>query len=50
MPGNLLARIPLFSDLPVEELEKLVSTLDTQELESERSSFTKAIPESTSTL
>ncbi len=34
MPANLLARIPLFSDLPVEELERLVSTLDTKEMES----------------
>lgn len=34
MPVNLLARIPLFADLPAEELEKLVSTLDTKEMES----------------
>jgi phosphoserine phosphatase RsbU/P len=34
MPANLLARIPLFADLPVEELERLVSTLDTKEMES----------------
>lgn len=32
MSANLLAKIPLFADLPVDELERLVSALDTREL------------------
>ncbi len=33
MPVNLLAKIPLFVDLPIEELERLMEALDTRVLE-----------------
>jgi len=34
MPANLLARIPLFADLPPEELDRLMSALDVVNLKS----------------
>jgi serine phosphatase RsbU (regulator of sigma subunit) len=33
MGVNLLARIPMFADLPVDELDRLIAALDTKELE-----------------
>ena len=41
---NLLSNIPLFSDLPAEELDKIVSTLDVKELKDKEILFREGDP------
>ncbi|MCA2002325.1 MAG: cyclic nucleotide-binding domain-containing protein, partial [Chloroflexi bacterium] len=41
---NLLSNIPLFSDLPAEELDKIVSTLEVRELKDKEILFREGDP------